>query len=52
MAQATNISTISPAHFHNLADPALADALDHADAILKAPRPNANCSRMNLSAED
>jgi hypothetical protein len=35
MAQATNISTISPSRFHNLADPALADALGHADAVLK-----------------
>jgi hypothetical protein len=35
MAQAANISTISPSRFHNLADPALADALGHADAVLK-----------------
>jgi hypothetical protein len=35
MAQATNISTISPSRFHNLADPALADALGHVDAVLK-----------------
>jgi len=35
MAQATNVSIISPSRFHNLADPALADALGHADAILK-----------------
>jgi hypothetical protein len=35
MAQATNVSTISPSRFHNLADPALADALGHADAVLK-----------------
>ncbi len=35
MAQANNISTISPSRFHNLADPALADALGHADASLK-----------------
>ena len=35
MAQATSISTISPTRFHNLADPALADALGHADAVLK-----------------
>ena len=35
MAQAINVSTISPSRFHNLADPALADALGHADAVLK-----------------
>ena len=35
MAQANNVSTISPSRFHNLADPALADALGHADAVLK-----------------
>jgi hypothetical protein len=35
MAQATNVSIISPSRFHNLADPALADALGHADALLK-----------------
>jgi hypothetical protein len=35
MAQANNVSTISPCRFHNLADPALADALGHADAVLK-----------------
>jgi hypothetical protein len=35
MAQATNLSIISPSRFHNLADPALADALGHADAVLK-----------------
>ena len=35
MAQATNISTIFPSRFHNLANTALADALGHADAILK-----------------
>jgi len=35
MAQATNVSIISPSRFHNLADPALADALGHADAVLK-----------------
>jgi hypothetical protein len=35
MAQATNVSTISPSRFHNLAGPALADALGHADALLK-----------------
>ena len=35
MAQATNLSTISPSRFHNLADSALADALGHADAVLK-----------------
>jgi hypothetical protein len=35
MAQATNISTISPSRFHNLANTALADALGHADAVLK-----------------
>jgi hypothetical protein len=33
MAQANNVSTISPSH--NIADPALADALGHADACLK-----------------
>jgi hypothetical protein len=36
MSQATNISTISPSRFHNLADPALADALGRADAVLKS----------------
>jgi hypothetical protein len=30
MAQATNVSTISPARFHNDADPALANSIDHA----------------------
>jgi hypothetical protein len=35
MAQATNVSIISPSRFHNLPDPALADALGHADAVLK-----------------
>ena len=35
MAQANNISTISPSRFHNLADPALADAIGQADAVLK-----------------
>jgi hypothetical protein len=35
MAQATNVSIMSPSRFHNLADPALADALGHADALLK-----------------
>jgi hypothetical protein len=35
MAQATKVSTISPTRFHNVADPALADALGHADAALK-----------------
>jgi hypothetical protein len=35
MAQATYISTTSPSRFHNLADPALADALGYADAVLK-----------------
>jgi hypothetical protein len=35
MAQATNITTISPSRFHNLANTALADALGHADAVLK-----------------
>jgi hypothetical protein len=35
MAQATHVSIISPSRFHNLADPALADALGHADALLK-----------------
>jgi hypothetical protein len=35
MAQATNVSIISPSRFHNLPDPALADALGHADALLK-----------------
>ena len=35
MAQATLISTISPSRFHNLADTALADALGHADSVLK-----------------
>jgi len=35
MAQATNVSIISPSRFHNLADPALADAIGHADALLK-----------------
>src|ERR1700735_3619614 len=35
MAQANNVSTISPPRVHNLADPALADALGHADAAVK-----------------
>src|ERR1700729_4442735 len=35
MAQATYVSIISPSRFHNLADPALADALGHADDVLK-----------------
>src|ERR1700744_3250821 len=35
MAQATKISTTSPSRFHTLANPALADALGHADAVLK-----------------
>jgi hypothetical protein len=35
MAQGNNVSTISPSRFHNLADPALADALGLADALLK-----------------
>jgi hypothetical protein len=35
MAQATNVSIISASRFHNLANPALADALGHADALLK-----------------
>src|SRR5271168_2573160 len=35
MAQAANISTISPSRFHNLDNPALADALGHADSVLK-----------------
>jgi hypothetical protein len=35
MAQANNVSTISPSRFHNLANTALADALGHADAVLK-----------------
>ena len=35
MAQANNVSTISPSRFHNLANEALADALGHADAVLK-----------------
>ena len=33
MAQATNLSTTS--RFHNLSDAALADAIGHADAVLK-----------------
>jgi hypothetical protein len=33
MAQATNLSTTS--RFHNLTDAALADAIGHADAVLK-----------------
>ena len=33
MAQATNVSTTS--RFHNLSDAMLADALGHADAVLK-----------------
>jgi hypothetical protein len=36
MSQAANISIISPSRFHNLANPALADALGHADAVLKS----------------
>ena len=35
MAQANNVSTISPSRFHNLANEALADALGHTDAVLK-----------------
>lgn len=35
MAQANSLSTISPSRFHNLANEALADALGHADAVLK-----------------
>ena len=35
MAQATNLSIISPSRFHNFANSALADALGHADAVLK-----------------
>src|ERR1700728_3163728 len=35
MAQATNVSIRFPSRFHNLPDPALADALGHADAVLK-----------------
>ena len=35
MAQANNVSIIPPSRFHNLANEALADALGHADAILK-----------------
>jgi hypothetical protein len=35
LAQATNVSIISPSRFHNLADPALADALGHAESVLK-----------------
>jgi hypothetical protein len=35
MAQATNVSIISPSRFHNLADQALADMLGQADAVLK-----------------
>src|ERR1700735_739608 len=35
MAQATNLSIISQSRFHNLADPALADAVGQADALLK-----------------
>ena len=35
MAQANNVSIISPSRFHNLANEALADALGHADAVLK-----------------
>src|SRR5580704_15634319 len=35
MAQATNVSIIPLSRFHNLAEPALADALGHADALLK-----------------
>jgi hypothetical protein len=50
MAQATNVSTIILSRFHNFADPALADALGHADAVLKGPEPATSCSRMNLSA--
>ena len=44
MAQATNITTISPTRFHNLADPALADALGHADAVLKGAE--AECKQL------
>ena len=35
MAQANNVSIITPSRFHNLANTALADALGHADAVLK-----------------
>ena len=35
MAQATHISTTPPSRFHNLPNTALADALGHADAVLK-----------------
>jgi hypothetical protein len=35
MAQATNLSTISPSRFHNVSNEALADMLGHADAALK-----------------
>jgi hypothetical protein len=40
MAQANNVSTISPSRFHNLADLALAGALGHADAVLKSAEAN------------
>jgi hypothetical protein len=35
MAQANNPSTTSPSRFHNITDPALADLLGQADAVLK-----------------
>jgi len=46
MAQATNPSTTS--RFHNLSNGALADALGHADAVLKALRRSARHSRTSL----
>jgi hypothetical protein len=35
MAQAANLSTISPSRFHNVSKEALADLLGQADAVLK-----------------
>jgi hypothetical protein len=48
MAQATNVSIISPSRFHNLADPALADALGLADAVFKGAEADDEFKRRGL----
>jgi hypothetical protein len=47
MAQATNPSTTS--RFHNLSNGALADALGHADAVLKGAEAECKASRTKSS---
>ena len=49
MAQATNPSTTS--RFHNLSNGALADALGHADAVLKGAEAECRALKDEISAE-